>query len=303
MGKIIIATNGQSLSFSNMPELYSGNAGNDEVEFLFDSSWDGLNKTAVFVKNGQNQNKISVDVNKNNTVAIPEEITNSPCTVSIGVIGSNEDKSTVISSQYISYGIEEGVALTGISVSENDIDMSGASTIVLHTDDQNLLFDNMPEVFSGDVNYDKVKFVFDDSWELFSKTAVFYTDDENAYSCFLDPGKDYTVKIPSILMAEKCDLKIGAYGISADGKIVKTTQVVKYKIGEGCNVISKETSEVPTEYWQQVLASVEAFRYDHESRLVKLRDDVDALRSDVDNLIANLVPATTDETKSFLGIE
>ena len=98
------------------------------------------------------------------------------------------------------------------------------SKIIITTDDQNLLFTEMPNIFSGDVNYDEVEFVFDETWDNMSRTAVFFTRETSDKPIGVFVGVSNTVKIPSELMIEKCTLYIGLYGV-VDGTTIKTSQI------------------------------------------------------------------------------
>lgn len=283
MGRIIITIDGQNLTFSNLPEMYSGNVNYDEVEFVFDKSWSGLNKTAVFTKAGIDE-KIPVDIPESCVVNIPSSITSSSGIISIGVNGISNDKTVLKTSQYISYDLGDGISVVEQSAEDTTQTIQDASKIIISTDDQNLSYDDMPEIFSGDVNYDLVKFNFDTSWDGFAKTAVFYVDPSEPYGYFVDSQNDNTVKIPSVLMKESCVINIGVYGVGGNGDIIKTSQILKYKIGEGCVISDKEAEETQVEYWKQVLTSVEALRQDMDANIQSLKDKDDELANDINTL-------------------
>ena len=104
------------------------------------------------------------------------------------------------------------------------------SQIEIRCVDQTAMFTNLPEIFSGDVNIDTVKFTFDDSWNGYTtKTAVFYNNPKDVYPQILDVN-DIAV-IPSQVMTKECKLSIGVFGTKANGD-VKTSKILTYNIGK-----------------------------------------------------------------------
>ena len=153
------------------------------------------------------------------------------------------------------------------------------SRIIITTDDQNLYFTNMPDIYSGDVNYDEVEFIFDSTWNSMARTAVFFTREtkETPKGILIDSSN--IVKIPPELIIDKCTLYIGVYGV-LDGKTIKTSQIIKYDIREGIPINTQEVEEIEEKYWEQVLSVLGTFQY-------KLN---------------TIEIATINEVRSFLGI-
>ena len=153
------------------------------------------------------------------------------------------------------------------------------SRIIITTDDQNLYFTNMPDIYSGDVNYDEVEFIFDNTWNSMARTAVFFTREtkETPKGILIDSSN--IVKIPPELIIDKCTLYIGVYGV-LDRKKKKTSQIIKYDIGEGIPINTQEVEEIEEKYWEQVLSVLGTFQY-------KLN---------------TIEIATINEVRSFLGI-
>ena len=153
------------------------------------------------------------------------------------------------------------------------------SRIIITTDDQNLYFTNMPDIYSGDVNYDEVEFIFDNTWNSMARTAVFFTREtkETPKGILIDSSN--IVKIPPELIIHKCTLYIGVYGVS-DGKTIKTSQIIKYDIRQGTPINTQEVEEIEEKYWEQVLSVLGTFQY-------KLN---------------TIEIATINEVRSFLGI-
>lgn len=188
------------------------------------------------------------------------------------------------------------------------------SRIIITTDDQNLSFTNMPDIYSGDVNYDEVEVVFDDTWNSMSRTVVFWTKEtiENPTGVLL--GSDNIAKIPHELISECCTLYIGVYGI-IDDSVVKTSQILKYAINEGCLLNTKEPESIKYEYWQQVLSVLGAVQQDvsninTEIDLLKAYDlknteNINQIKSDVLTIKTKLDTieiADIEELKTYLGI-
>ena len=100
------------------------------------------------------------------------------------------------------------------------------SQIEIRCVDQTAMFTNLPEIFSGDVNIDTVKFTFDDSWNGYTtKTAVFYNNPKDVYPQILDNNN--IAVIPSQVMTKECKLSIGVFGTKANGD-VKPNMVEKF---------------------------------------------------------------------------
>lgn len=125
------------------------------------------------------------------------------------------------------------------------------SQIEIRCVDQTAMFTNLPEIFSGDVNVDTVKFTFDDSWNGYTtKTAVFYNNPKDVYPQILDVN-DVAV-IPSQVMTKECKLSIGVFGTKANGD-VKTSKILTYNVGKGA--ISSELEAITTpDFWTQLLS-------------------------------------------------
>ena len=126
------------------------------------------------------------------------------------------------------------------------------SQIEIRCVDQTAMFTNLPEIFSGDVNIDTVKFTFDDSWNGYTtKTAVFYNNPKDVYPQILDVN-DIAV-IPSQVMTKQCKLSIGVFGTKANGD-VKTSKILTYNVGKGAINSDLESTPATPDFWTQLLA-------------------------------------------------
>ena len=125
------------------------------------------------------------------------------------------------------------------------------SQIEIRCVDQTAMFTNLPEIFSGDVNIDTVKFTFDDSWNGYTtKTAVFYNNPKDVYPQILDVN-DVAV-IPSQVMTKQCKLSIGVFGTNANGD-VKTSKILTYNVGKGALNSDLESTPATPDFWTQLL--------------------------------------------------
>lgn len=115
---------------------------------------------------------------------------------------------------------------------------------------QTAIYTNTPEIFSGDVNIDTVKFTFDEVWDGYTeKTAVFYNNPKDTYPVMLDENN--VAVIPEAVMADKCKLSIGVFGTNANGD-VKTSKILTYNIGKGA-ISNDLEATTPPEFWTQLL--------------------------------------------------
>jgi len=107
---------------------------------------------------------------------------------------------------------------------------------------QLLTIQNQEIISSGDMNYDTCEFVFDDAWDGFTKTGVFYQDKEKVQYVVLN--SDNTCAIPAGAMAREGNLYIGVFGIN--GSRVLTSTVERVFIRQGAisgDTVSTEPSD------------------------------------------------------------
>lgn len=86
----------------------------------------------------------------------------------------------------------------------------------------------------GSVNYDSCSFVFDNTWDGFTKTAVFGFGSSDYTRVDLD---DNECKIPAICIQDEGLIKIGVYGVNSEGVVV-TTNAVAHRVNEGVGEVS-----------------------------------------------------------------
>ena len=129
--------------------------------------------------------------------------------------------------------------------------------------DQTAVFTETPDIFSGDIDVDTVKFTFDDSWYAYNKkTAIFYNDPKKSYPVFLDDTN--TAVIPSAVIDRRTKLCFGVIGTNANNE-VKTSSILSYRIERGAISADVEIPPSSADIWLQILLN-------YEVALKKLKD-------------------------------
>ena len=121
--------------------------------------------------------------------------------------------------------------------------------------DQTAVFTETPDIFSGDIDVDTVKFTFDSSWNVYNKkTAIFYNDPKKSYPVFLDDTN--TAVIPSAVIDRGTKLCFGVIGTNANSE-VKTSSILSYRIERGAISADVEIPPSSAEIWLQILLNYE----------------------------------------------
>ncbi|MCX4341316.1 MAG: hypothetical protein OSJ72_16940 [Lachnospiraceae bacterium] len=107
---------------------------------------------------------------------------------------------------------------------------------------QLLTIQNREVIASGDVNYDSCRFEFDESWEGYIKTAVFYQEKQKVYYAVLDNENKCYIPAPAIVKASP--LYIGVFGVR--GNKILTSAMDSISIVEGA-VSGEEVDIEPSE--------------------------------------------------------
>lgn len=121
---------------------------------------------------------------------------------------------------------------------------------------QNLRFENMPEIFSGDVNYDTVVFDFCEKWIGFTKTAIFYRSRDEVYYQLLDENDRCIV--PKEVLKDKGTIYIGAFGVQND--IVLTSEVIPYRILLGAKSDDIITPDPTPDIFEQLISDYDEIK-------------------------------------------
>lgn len=109
---------------------------------------------------------------------------------------------------------------------------------------QLLTLKNQEIIASGDSNFDSCTFKFDESWDGFVKTAVFYQDKSNVQYMVLED--DDTCMIPAAAMIRAGRMYIGVFGIKDTAVVTSTLVTVDIKEGaiSGDTVSTEPTDDV-----------------------------------------------------------
>lgn len=156
------------------------------------------------------------------------------------------------------------------------------SQIEVSVYDQTAYFIHTPDIFSGDIHTDTVKFTFDNTWNDFNtKTAVFYNEPKKSYPVMLDSNN--VVKIPSTVINKECTLYFGVMGTNEAGD-VKTSSILSYRIARGAISADTEVLSPSTDVWLQILLNYEIALNQVADMKVTL-DDMDNRLAVMDNRI------------------
>jgi len=119
---------------------------------------------------------------------------------------------------------------------------------------QLLTIQNREVIASGDCNYDRCAFTFDEAWEAYIKTAVFYQEKQKVYYAVLDNEDKCTMPSPALTKASP--LYIGVFGVQ--GNKILTSTMDSISIVEGA-VSGMEVDIEPSDtVFAAIIASYQA---------------------------------------------
>ena len=147
------------------------------------------------------------------------------------------------------------------------------STIKIKTLNQNIVFTDLPRIYSGDIGTDYIHFEFDEIWSGFIKTAVFYRDPDKPYFQVM---KDNECVIPYEVLMTAGKFHVGVVGV-LEGKVL-TSEVIAYEIGQGAHTpIGEIVPEPSPDLWEQILDELLKIRELAE----QMKLDQEAFKTDV----------------------
>lgn len=116
--------------------------------------------------------------------------------------------------------------------------------IELKLEKQLLTIQNREILASGGVKVDKCAFTFDESWEGYTCTGVFYQDKNSVQYAVLN--KDNTCDIPPAARAKKGRMYIGVFGVKGSSILTSTLDTIDIQDGSisGDNVSTEPTDDV-----------------------------------------------------------
>lgn len=116
--------------------------------------------------------------------------------------------------------------------------------IKLLLEKQLMSIENQEIISSGNSSFDSCKFQFDETWDGFTKTGVFYQDKANVQYAVL--GNDDTCMIPAAAMARAGRMYIGVFGMKDTAVVTSTLCIIDIKEGaiSGENVSTEPTDDV-----------------------------------------------------------
>lgn len=112
MAVLEINCNNQKLNWKEEPtQLFSGNIKIDGITFSFCPLWDGFIKTAVFYKDGEENNAFYFVLDENNTCFIPHELTGTSGLIYVGVFGVKDECRRT--TEPIAFYLDKGIVTEG----------------------------------------------------------------------------------------------------------------------------------------------------------------------------------------------
>lgn len=125
--------------------------------------------------------------------------------------------------------------------------------LILKTVSESLVFENRPEIFSGDIGSVTLKVNFDETWDGFGKTAVFSKGTETPVFKVLDINGECI--IPSEILADPGKIYLGVFGVKDEKTI--TSELIGFKIGKGVDSFSavNPKDEPEPDVYQQIVSN------------------------------------------------
>lgn len=138
------------------------------------------------------------------------------------------------------------------------------STIKVICIDQALAFENTPVIASGGLeNY--VSFTFCNKWAGYTRTAVFWRNEADAYHVILDSSG--TCQLPPEVTGDQGTIFFGVFGVNGSGK-QRTSNVLTYRIEKGAITVATAPSDPTPDMYTQLLAMERAFETHIEQLVV-----------------------------------
>lgn len=158
------------------------------------------------------------------------------------------------------------------------------ANLQIELEKQLLTIKNQELIASGDSNFDSCTFIFDELWEGFTKTAVFYQNKSNVQYTVLE--SDDTCMIPTAAMARAGRMYIGVFGIKDTAVVTSTLATIDIMEGaiSGDTVSTEPTDDV----FLAIIAQyqrIASLMSSYNTMAEELRQECSALMQTVDDSI------------------
>lgn len=168
------------------------------------------------------------------------------------------------------------------------------SNILVAVDGQALTVMDAPKIAAQGIKEDYIVFTFDESWNGFGKTAVFYKEDNESavYTSAVD-GTGAAL-VPHEVTDVPGRICFGVYGVKND--IVFTSEILKYKIVNGKYTVG-QSSETPTPgMYEQMLTLAGQMTTQFETIYEHVNNLDRTVEAQVSTIIANYNVHTIETT-------
>lgn len=175
------------------------------------------------------------------------------------------------------------------------------SNILVTTDQQILRITEAPRIAAEGVNENYVIFTFDESWDGYGKTVLFFRkeDDTRRYISVVDgEGK---ALVPNAVTEEEGVFCFSVTGTKDD--VEYTSEIVKYQVFRGMNATRSGTPTPTPDVYTQIMQAlgnlqtqIEGVADDLDQAVNDIEDEIDGLRNDTP------VKADTDSNSVGIGV-
>lgn len=132
------------------------------------------------------------------------------------------------------------------------------STIKVNCTDQVLAFENTPVIASGGMEENFVQFSFCSQWNSFTRAAVFWRNEEEAYQVMLEA--DDSCVIPWEVLTTEGLIYFGVFGVNQDNRR-RTTEVLSYHVAKGAITENTQPTDPTPDIYNQLLARFAEIQY------------------------------------------
>lgn len=130
--------------------------------------------------------------------------------------------------------------------------MKAKTIIRVSVVDQMMKFVEKPNLASGGLNEAVIAFDFCEKWDGFTKTGVFYRDEDDVYHAILDDND--TCVVPSEVYAEPGNFFFTVFGNKGDAR--RTANTLRYKAQKGLAGVNLLPSDPTPTVYEQILAKL-----------------------------------------------